>query len=358
MRAEVSQPPGLGPGFALVTVKEAPPLDPGSLEFSVENPPRGFLQESLEPPWGTTHAWLKPGAAIAGPDGLELTLGPERTWSMRPNVTYVLRLKDAATASPSIVRIAWKPIRMPSQPPERLPTSVPNLAVDTVAAMPPPSEAARGADALKETTPAPPISAQQPGRKPLRIALASLALLLLAGAGAAVWFVTRDKPTEIIATKPASVPEAAVGPLGPATARAFLRASPSADASYTEAARYMKDGSPEALQGALVLLSQAADNGSAPAQTALGRMYDPDTFAAGKSAMKAPDAEKALLWYERAAKSSYPEGLYRLGKLLMSGRASAPGLGPEQGATSLQRAAELGSTEAQAEINQLKKPAN
>jgi TPR repeat protein len=82
-------------------------------------------------------------------------------------------------------------------------------------------------------------------------------------------------------------------------------------------------------------------------------MYDPDMFRADTSAMKAPDPDKALLWYQRAAQSNDPEGLYRYGKLLVSGQVSTSGLGPEQGVAALQRAAALGSAEAKAELDKV-----
>lgn len=361
MRAEASQPPTLGPGFALVTIKEAPELDPSTLAFSVENPPRGFLQETLDPPWGTTHAWLSPASAIMGPDGLELTLGPERTWSMRPNVTYVLRLRDSGTPAPLVLRIAWKGIRMPSQPPQKLPERAAMSAADLV--VEPPATAPAVTEPNRKVEPTvvePPKPEAKPEPEPrwrnrLKFIVLGL-LLLLMGAGTAAWFLLQPKPPHDVAVSPE--PSRPGGPLGPASARAFRPTAPGPDASYAEAKRYLKDGSPDALQGALILLSGAADTGSGPAQTALGRMYDPDTFTPQTSAMRAPDPEKALLWYQRAAKSNDPEGLYRLGKLLISGRAAAPGLGPEQGAANLQRAADLGSNEARDEIDKLRNKPN
>jgi len=317
MRAEVNQPPTLGPGFALITVKEAPPLDPATLSFSVEHPPRGFLQETVEPAWGTTHAWLKPNSAIVTSDGLELTLGPERTWPMRPHVTYVLRLQDASSPTPVAARIAWKAIRMPSQPPERVVAPAPPAADDTGAVAPGPASAAEPESTIPGPI-APPLESppkpQQRGFRPM--APVPLLLLLLVSGGAAAWFFTHDKPPPGVVSEPPPVPPmpdvTGDKPLDPAAARAFLQTTPSGNATYAEAERYLKDGSPDALQGALILLSRAAESGSAAAETALGRMYDPDTFAPDKSAMKAPDSSKALLWYERAAKSNDREGLYRL----------------------------------------------
>jgi hypothetical protein len=365
MPAEVSQPPTLPPGFALVTVKEAPEFDPATLAFSVENPPRGFLQEAIDPPWGTTHAWLRPASAIMGPQGLELTLGPERTWFMRPNVTYVLRLRDAGRPTPLVQRIAWKGIRMPSDPPQALPEPSAKPVEEAIVA--PASTVLKVEEAIpvSEQIVAEPIVVEppkpkvevEPKAKSKRFAVfISIGLLCLIGAAAAAWFLLpgHHEPNVVVTPEPAK-PNL---PLDPASARAFLQTNPGPDASYAESQRYQTDGSPGALQGALILLSRAADSGSGPAQTALGRMYDPDTFSPQTSAMKAADPDKALLWYQRAAKSNDPEGLYRLGKLLISGRAAAPGLGPEQGAADLQRAADLGSNAAREEIDKLRNKPN
>ena len=357
MRAEVSQPPVLAPGFALVTVTDVPALDPASLVFSVEQPPRGFLQELGAAPWGTTHAWLRPSSASVGEDGqgLALTLGPEHTWNLRPNVTYILRLRDAARTEPFALRIAWKGIRMPSQPPQKL-SDLPQPKVEEKPPVVPPVGAVT--EPVKET-PKEPAKELVPDPVPRRVnklLWIALAVLLLLGLGGGAWFMLHRKPAEVV-TKPEPPPpqpSPSEGPLGAATARAYLQKTPASSEIYTEAQRYLKDGSPEALQGGLILLTRAADAGSGPAQTAIGRMYDPDTFTPQTSAMKAPDPDKALLWYQRAAQSNDPEGLYRLGKLLMSGHASAPGLGPEQGVTALQRAAELGSKDAQQELDKLR----
>jgi hypothetical protein len=371
MRAEVSQPPTLAPGFALVTVMDPPELDPPTIAFSVENPPRGFLQEGLDPAWGTTHAWLSPASAIAGVEGLELTLGPERTWFMRPNVTYVMRLRDAGSTAPVMLRIAWKGIRMPSDPPQQLPKQPPAPPPPLVDQHPvdqplaPPPQGPKLEAPVVEPPPAV-IEPQPDHRSGRRLVFAGLGLLVLLCVAVGAWYALHSRPPDKVVAAPGpappsgplSPPASPSGPLSPPAARAFLQNSPSSDATYAEAQRYLKDGSPDALQGSLILLSRAADAGNGSAQTALGRMYDPDTFTPQTSAMKAPDSDKALLWYRRAATSNDPEGLYRLGMLLMSGHAAAPGLGPEQGAADLQRAAELGNSDARAAIDKLRNKQN
>jgi hypothetical protein len=356
MTAVVSQPSHLAPGQALLNVVPSAPLDPGSLVFSIEQPPRGFLQELGGTPWGTTHTWLRSSAVSATPQGVDMVLGPEHTWNLRANVTYVLRLRDAATSEPLVERVAWKAIRMPSQPPRPLaplPTAAaappPVLVVEPPPIQPPPA------------TPAPTliVPTPQPTRSRVpRGLIAGLVLVLLLAGGAAWFFLLMPHGAAIATnpppTAPSNTPAAPVGPLGVQSARAFLQSSPDAAAAYGEARKYAQDGSPDALQGALLLLTRAADQGSGPADTALGRMYDPATFSAKTSAMKAPDVDKAALWYQRAAKADDPEGWFRLGVLNLSGRAAGPDMGPEQGVRDLQRAADLGYRGAKEELDKLK----
>lgn len=356
MPVEVSQPPSLAPGQALLTVTGADVLEGATLTFAVEQPSRGFLQDvdgtaSPGAAWGTTQTWLRPAGTNAlsdGSRGVELLLGPEQTWHLRPNVTYLLRLRDAGHPEPLEFRVAWKAIRMPSEPPTAAPAPPPP---PTAGPQPsPPSPPQPPPPPPSPLPPPPPGPVREPTPLWRRFAWAIGALIVLAGTGGGLWF-TRHQPSV--------PPEVHELPLTPASARTYLQAAQETPKIYDEAQRYLHAGTPDAVQGALVLLTRAAKGGSGPAETALGRMYDPDTFSPASSAMKAPDPDKALLWYQRAAAANDPEGLYRLGKLLMSGRVSVPGLGPEQGAADLQRAAALGSAEAKAELDKLgARPAN
>jgi hypothetical protein len=348
MTALVSQPSNLAPGQALVNVVPQSPLDPASLVFSIEQPPRGFLQELGDTPWGTTHTWLRSNAVTASGQGIDIVLGPEQTWNLRANVTYVLRLRDAVTSEPLVERIAWKAIRMPSQPPQPVtplpaaPQAVPPLVVE------PPPEPPHEEPVVAPIAPA--VVTPRKGLNWALVAGAVIALLLVGGAAA--YFLSMPHGAAV-ATNPPPAP-ANAGPPGVQSARAFLQKSPDAAAAYAEAQKYLQDGSPDAVQGALLLLTRAADQGSGPADTALGRMYDPATFATKTSAMKAPDVDKAALWYRRATEADDPEGWFRLGELNLKGQASGPGMGPEQGVRDLQRAAALGYPGAKEELDNLK----
>lgn len=350
MPVEVSQPPSLAPGQALLTVTGADVPEGATLTFAVEQPSRGFLQDvdgtaSPGAAWGTTQTWLRPAGTNPlsdGSRGVELLLGPEQTWHLRPNVTYLLRLRDEGHPEPLEFRVAWKAIRMPSEPPTAV--SVPPVPPQPPTVGPEPPLEPQQPPEEQPAPPPPPPPPRDPTPRWRRFAWAIGALVLLAGAGGGIWFA-RHQPS--VSSDKHELP------LTPASARTYLQAAQDAPKIYDEAQRYLHAGTPDAVQGALVLLTRAAKGGSGPAETALGRMYDPDTFSPATSAMKAPDPDKALLWYQRAATANDPEGLYRLGKLLMSGRVSVPGLGPEQGTADLQRAAALGSAEAKAELDKL-----
>jgi hypothetical protein len=358
MGIDISQPLELPPGYALLTVSPPPEWPAEGLMFSIEQPPRGFLQAYGQAPWGTTHAWLKPFAVATGAGGLGLTLGPDQTWNLKPNVTYVLRLRGSGSGEPiALLRMAWKAIRMPSQAPQMLPELAPLQA----------GRREPEPEPIIEITPEIPLAGTSPERtKPQLVEPEPklvpsktrktwlwifLALVVLLAAAGGAWFALRHKAQITPVTPPPAQPQE--GPTDTPTARDFLKTTPSTEAAYTEAQRYLKKASPEALQGALVLLNHAASAGSGPAATEIGRMYDPDGFDPKASAMKAADPDKALLWYHRAAQANDPEGLYRLGKLLMSGHAEAPGLGPEQGAADLQRASDLGYAPAKQELDKL-----
>ncbi len=349
MAVEVSQPGTLGPGEALITVTGAGKLDPAGVSFAVEQPARGYLQRvpgtaTPKEAFGTTQTWLRPLRAQAVPGGVELLLGPDQTWHLKPNITYLLRLRDAAHPDGAPGRMAWKPIRLPSQPPK--------IGEEQESEVATKEEEKEEEKKVVDPPPPPPPPPPRPPRSRAWLWLVLVLLALLAGGGA--WYAFRDRtPPLDKQAKEQNTPHPSPQPLTIATARSYLQTAKDGPQTYDEAQQYVKAGTPEALQGALILLTHAADAGSGPAETAIGRMYDPDTFRAETSAMKAPDPDKALLWYHRAADANDPEGLYRYGKLLLSGRGSDSGPGPEQGVAALQKAAALGSADAKAELDKL-----
>ena len=136
-------------------------------------------------------------------------------------------------------------------------------------------------------------------------------------------------------------PPAVVQPEIPTTlegARQFLAGNPGADESFGQAERFRQA---KQLDGAFLLLRNAAGKGSAPAALALGEMYDPATYSPETSALPAPNPAQAAEWYRQAAEGGIAEAQFRLGQLLLSGKTEEPN-GPELGIAWLRKAADQG----------------
>jgi TPR repeat protein len=82
------------------------------------------------------------------------------------------------------------------------------------------------------------------------------------------------------------------------------------------------------MDGAFLLLQHAARNGDAAAATALGRLYDPEFFAAGKSPVAEANVERAIDWYDRAAKAGDAEATARLAELRKDSSVANPAGAP------------------------------
>ena len=92
----------------------------------------------------------------------------------------------------------------------------------------------------------------------------------------------------------------------------ILTAKPSGADAAAMAQRFTDAGS---LDGAFLLLQHAARNGDAKAAEQLGRLYDPKFFVAGKGPVAEASAERAIDWYERAAKAGDADASARLAEL-------------------------------------------
>ena len=103
--------------------------------------------------------------------------------------------------------------------------------------------------------------------------------------------------------------------------------NPGADESFGQAERFRQA---KQLDGAFLLLRNAAGKGSAPAALALGEMYDPATYSPETSALPAPNPAQAARVVPQAAEGGIAEAQYRLGQLLLSGKTDEPN-GPELG---------------------------
>ncbi|MEI6559609.1 MAG: hypothetical protein WCO00_14495 [Rhodospirillaceae bacterium] len=349
MTIRVSQPPDAGPGRARLEVTPRRGLEPAQLEFALENNQGRCLQpaEGGGTDWGTTPSWLPPAEAAISGDGLAFLLDTRTTWNLKAGVTYRLKLRNRDGSGSLEDRMAWPGIQMPAT---SAPVGIAAAPAPQPVPPPPPLAAADPPPPAAAPPLAPPdaVVAPVPGRRgPGRLILALLALVLVIGGAIAAYLWLRTP-----ASAPAAAPDTAAEISVIAARHTALRGN-DGEALRAEAERYLKAGSHEATQGALLLYTAAYDKGNASAATAVGRMWDPEGFEPGRSAFAAPDPDKAALWYQRAAERNDPEGLYRLGHLLLSGRTQA-GEGPEAGVTYLSRAAGLGHEAARAELARLK----
>ncbi|EWY42858.1 hypothetical protein N825_01850 [Skermanella stibiiresistens SB22] len=366
MAVDVTQPAGSAPGAALIQITGRGAIDPGSVQLAIAQPNgQKFLQDyGAGDPWGTTRMWLSPAGAELDDKGiLRIRVDERLTWNLQANVTYLLALRDRNGEAPGEERLRWKAIRLPSEAPskpviEETPIPPPVVEPEPVVVEPIPPVVDDPVIARRET----PVEPEP--RNWLVPALAGIIALLAVGGGA--WWFMAGQPSDPleppIAEAPPETPPAPTptptpaAPLTTATATAFLRTTPDPAGALAEATKYMAEGSRDAVQGALLLYRRAADGGQPEAATAIGAMYDPETFSPERSAVPAPDAEKAQLWYEKAADANDAEGLYRLGKLYVSGRVEGPGISPEAGVRSLQKAAGLGHAGAKTELEKLGQP--
>ena len=369
MPIDVEQTAALRPGEAMLRVTGHAGLDPHTTRLCIEQPgatPRYVQPRAGEEGWGPTKAWFAPARAESAGDVLSLLVGPDVTWHLRANVTYRVYLADASGETAQPDRMAWKAIRLPSQPPAPLPEPEPEPAVEAQAAI------AEADAAIPTPVVADEILAALRPEAPVRglsgFALAALgvgAVLLLAIGGALVWrYMNLDAPTEQAAeATPVAPPEPSAQsarPPAPADvpaiprnadgARAYLRTNPPAAEAHAQAEGFLAQGTDDARQGAVLLLDYAASKGVASAATTIGKMYDPSLFAEGASAIREPDAALAVLWYGRAAKSDDPEALYRLGILVSKGLAEDQGMPRASGRDYLEKAARLGHGDAAAAL--------
>lgn len=385
MPIAIDQPSTLKPGEALLAITGQPNLDPATVRLAVEQAGKSrFLQEhGTGDAWGTTRTWLEPEDAWREGERLHVVLGPTATWNLMANVTYLVHLGDDAGELPTPERMAWKAIRLPSDAPAPLEARPPRpraAQASAVAAEVMPAAPAEEPAVADEVMPeqgnldtggAEPITstqaeAEEPRRRSLRLPLVLVAgVLLLACAGVIVWRMSlldtavTNANTEAAATggtsstSPASPVSPPSGTLDVASARAYLQQKPMAETAFAASQTYLGAATPDALQGALLLLTYAAQAGNAGAATAIGKMYDPETFSPTSSAVGAADPEKAYLWYDRGASANDPEALYRLGQLMIKGRVDGPGISPEAGIRMLEKAAGLGHAEAKVALEKL-----
>lgn len=382
MAARAIQPPGYPAGQAQLQVTGAGDIDTDTLEACISGL-RDNVEKHLDPrltgeAWTTTYAWFRPGSPRLEGSGLVFDLEPSVTWHLRPHTPYVLRLRDAHDAKRE-ERLTWVPIRLPSQAPEGyVPPAGPAPEPAPMAATDPGESSqaeAERAEAERQAAAAAALDVNldrrnaeaaeqrqeeaerfrreqeereraereaasqrgQPGRARLLMFAGIAAVLLAVAAGA--WFLKDRWPgsdTPLVADVQPEVPMTLEG------ARQFLARDRGADESFGMADKFL---AAKTLDGAFLLLRNAANKGNAPAALALGQMYDPATYSPDTSPLPAPNPEQATEWYRQAAEAGIAEAQYRLGVLLMSGKIDEPD-GPERGVAWLRKAADQGHPQA------------
>ena len=372
MSVKVFQPPEIGPGRAVIDVTPERGLDPTLLEFALETRQGRYLQthEQVGSGWGSTPCWHRPVEATAIPTGVRFVVDTRITWALTASVTYQLKLQNHDGSAQVMERVAWPAIQMPASSAftvddtRALPADAP-VPIAIVASVPPvPPLELSPPPLLSQPLRAPPerISEQAPsmvsvpkksGGLWFRFAM-SVGVLLLIGAGAvgAVWVLRNQPPLAPLAQIPVQTPTVPSA-IGVEPARHFVQSNSDGARLKAEGDRYLAAGNREAVQGALLLYTAAWDRGEPSGAVEVGKMWDPEGFNTEHSAFAKADADKAMLWYRRAAERNDPEGLFRLGHLLVSGRTSLPNA-KETGISALKQAADLGNQAARAELAHLK----
>lgn len=357
MPVRITQPASFPGGRALVEVTGDPARFAEALEIAIVDQTAGVDKarhldpRTPEAAWKPPVFWFPPEAVRREEERLLFELDHGVTFHLRPNMPYLLRL-GGVDGLPIEERMVWRPMRGRSSAPEWTPP-----VLHRATALPPEPEPAVDEAPTVILAPQPepelvagppPVLEPEPRRGGRGWLWAVLALIVLAGAGGAVWYawpeiMARLAPPD--AGQPAQqaaapAPPAAVGarPTTVEEARRLVQTDVPVADTLTEAKRFAAAGS---LDGAFLLFRRAAEAGSAEAAVALGAMYDPATHSAGTSPLPAPNPEQAAEWFRRAAEAGDAEAQFRLGRLLLSGKTAAPD-GPEKGVMWLQKAAAQG----------------
>ncbi|MCK6433124.1 MAG: hypothetical protein L6Q68_08840 [Aquabacterium sp.] len=374
--------PGLPPGRALLRFG---PAAPGPVSLRIGKLPRpGEAALYLNPRLEEAEVWQPKPHDIALPaewpvsavdGGLEVEVGAEVLWYLRPGHQYEA-CATAAGSAPVAGRLTFpKGLVLRGERPTGWQMAAPAEAAprtpveDPVAITPQPADAMVIPPVAAAVTPPPdpvavPVSApaaatappQQGGRG--KLVLAAGASLLLAGAAAAYVFTGRPSavPASPAATASAPAAPATLGATAPAAedrtlagVRSFLAATPGAEAARQKAEALGTAG--QLLDGQFLLHRYAAEKGDMASARALGRFYDPSTWAADKSPLPAPNPVEAARWYQKAAEAGDAESQYRYGMLLRSGRTDDTD-GPERSVGWLGKAAAQGHVGAKQALGQ------
>ncbi len=249
----------------------------------------GWGDDKLGPGgWQSSDVLLQPDRAEANGPDLALYVG----WGVCQHLeagVYELSVPAAGLAQ---VGLSWPDIVPQHAGGRRLPDP-PAAAPVIVAASP---------ALAPEAPPAPIMAASRtlPARPAPRVSrsaaiAASLAVLLLVGAGAYYW--RSHEPDRVIVAETPPTPAAAAG-LGGLSVPDVLTRAPNPAAIAAEGERRLQA---DRRDDGLLLLEAAADRADPAAAAALGRLYDPVLFQAG-GPIPRPDPRQAARYYRDATR--------------------------------------------------------
>lgn len=338
---------------------------PEDIEISIVQV--GAIDRYLDPrnpdsPWSATVFRFRPVAAKREDGVLSIEIDHGVTYHLRPNQPYKLVIRqvegleiEERFTGPSAMRrpapkpVGWVPPPPPSGPlaalvaapaPAPTPTPTPTPVIDPVMPLPPiiNDDPRLDRDDDKDERPIIDPPEPGPGTKPKsRLWLVLLLALLLAGGALGYYLSTKDKAP--IEAKPSGGTQLETLE----AVRDFLSRDPEVAKALAEANTLSAAG--KLLDGQLLLYKYAGERGDREAARRMGGFYDPETWAADKSPLPAPNPLEAGRWYKQAAEAGDAEAQYRYGMLLKRGGTDAAD-GPEQAVVWLRKAAEQGHAEA------------
>ncbi len=303
-------------GHARLVIAGAPPGAAGAagLRFRRE----GHSKNNLGPDgWQVGEAVLRPvNIAQEGAETV-LILGPRLTRHVEVGPVHVVLpgLGEVGMFWPDSIEVFEGDLPPEAPGPEDTAAVAPERIVAPAAAPPPvPAPAPAAAPVPPAAPPPPPETAKA---KP-PVALIVGGVLAVVAAAILAWFLLggeqQPTPPPIPPPPAASAPPAApptappgappAGPAWPESAdglglRDLVAQAADAAAIRTAALRRQQQGRHD---DALVLLEEAAERGDAPAMTALGRLYDPIGFVAGRP-LRNPDPRAAARYYRDAERA-------------------------------------------------------
>jgi hypothetical protein len=336
MRAAVL--PLADPGHATLRISELD-ASPDGLTISIQRQ-QGPESHLADDGWRRTEAWLQPDRVVRIKDTLEFQLGPEICDRLAGIATVRLRVKEPDIGVVGTTVVAWPQmltsgavdplsrshddiVRLRGRPIEEPPPPAPPFE--------PPPEPEPMPDLRAEREP-PPIEPEGSGRT--RWMIATVVVLLLAGAGYLAYTNLIEPPPEVVvsatptnASEQTPAPPAATPAPIPAAPRKsvretvaeYLATNPAPDAMMAKGKEFAQAGE---VGAAFLVWRRAAEAGSVPAQVALASFYDP--LATPPKAGFTPDGARAADWYERAALAGNAEAQRKFGLLLAKGGAGLP----------------------------------